>query len=540
MKTVPSTFLVNSMNVLEQKFVEKGIIKDNSKSYKSAYKTFINWAESNNYFLEPIEETEPTVEIDLFKRNAKGVGAKEKVKHTNRKYKDAYTLMALHHPRGKNSGKLVYPNDYINDCLSNDLRLFQAFRKENHACTRGTIIRDMKVIYQILGWLHRYKNVPLEDLRLTSIIQFMELNIKRSRFKTDAGEFNFQAYHSRKAMTRQDAVDLANDNRDLVKEYLKFVGGHSNSQALIIHTCVAIAKFVFREQVGTDDYIDDSDLAIVRRLNQLSDTLNKKAKTEPPTVIHSAKSVPWVEVIDVLQVLRLRADLLTSKNRKPRNKAAVNNDLQAFLSLAFMTLIPTDRSRTYYELEIGRTFVHGLLQDNKLTPVDKLKDKTQAMWYIHLMPDDYKTGRIYKEYWGIMPNVEFEDGKKLYEYIDKWITEGRDCNGNCNHNLFFRQTKTYKVLNAGDWCRRIKTIFESQTGVPVTPKEIRKMYITHLNNSGATNAELKGAAYAQHHSQKMQESVYNSQKILDRIAPVYKLQERLWKESIKPPSKQEN
>ncbi|MHC5772178.1 MAG: site-specific integrase, partial [Nostoc sp.] len=221
-----------------------------------------------------------------------------------------------------------------------------------------------------------------------------------------------------------------------------------------------------------------------------------------------------------------------------RKKSTVNDDLQAFLSLAFMLLIPTDRARTYYELEIGETFVCGLLQNNKFIPLGKLKDKTQATWYIHLMPGNYKTGKIYKEYWGIMPNVEFEDGKKLYEYIDKWINEGRECQQKCNHNLFFRGTESYKPLKVNDWCSRIKTPFESLTGVPVTPKEIRKMYITHLNNSGATNAQLKGAAYAMHHSQRMQESVYNSQTVLDRIAPIYELNERIWKEVITPPSRQ--
>ena len=129
-----------------------------------------------------------------------------------------------------------------------------------------------------------------------------------------------------------------------------------------------------------------------------------------------------------------------------------------------------------------------------------------------------------------MPNIQFEDGNKLYEYIDKWINEGRQHSQKCNHNYFFRQVKDYKALNSNDWGSRIREIFAQETGIPVTPKELRKMYITYLNNKGATSTELKGAAQAMHHSQKMQESVYNSQTIMDRIQPIQDFNDRMFKE----------
>lgn len=57
-----------------------------------------------------------------------------------------------------------------------------------------------------------------------------------------------------------------------------------------------------------------------------------------------------------------------------------------------------------------------------------------------------------------------------------------------------------------------------------------------LNNSFG----VQDAAKAMNRTPEMQESVYNSQIILDRIAPIYELNERLWEELIKSPSKQEN
>lgn len=150
------------------------------------------------------------------------------------------------------------------------------------------------------------------------------------------------------------------------------------------------------------------------------------------------------------------------------------------------------------------------------------------------MPDDYKTGKTYKEYWGVMPNSEFGDGNKLYDYINQWINEGREYEQKCNHNYFFRETRTYKPMEAISWGNRIKAIFAQETGVPVTPKELRKMYVTHLNNIGASDAERRGARHAMHHSQKMQDGLYNCQDDFDKLAPIMELNKRMWKETFDP------
>lgn len=538
LKKLPAILLIDSMDILEKEFISKGIAKENSKSYKSAYKAFLDWAEANNYFNQVKEENlEPNIEPKIFTRRANSSGAKQKSNYHNKTFKQPYALMA----KNPSTKQLVYVSDYINSNLANELKLFERFRSEHHNCSLRTIQKDTEIILRILGWLHRYKNVPLEDLSLNSIIKFVKLNVLYSDFRNEKGEVNYQDYVNRKAMLRQEAVEVSNENRKLIEEHLNFLGGHPGSKVMLVSVCIAVAKFIFRDEIGTDEYIDDGDLSIVRRLSQLSNILNKKAKSTPPSVSHADKSIAWEETFNILEVLRKRFHCLKTESivntkgkeyirKTPRTTNAKYNNLQVFLSLAFMILIPVDRARTYYELEIDRTFVCGLYKDGRFTPLEKLQDKNQALWYIHLMSEDYKTGKIYKEYWGIMPNVEFQDGNNLYGYIETWINEGRECNQKCDHNYFFRQTRNYKALSVGDWSGRIRAIFTQETGIPVTPKELRKMYITYLNNKGATNTQLKGAAQAMHHSQKMQESVYNSQTIMDRIQPIQEFNERMFKE----------
>jgi hypothetical protein len=538
LKTLPTTLLVDSVKVLEEAFEVKKISKANSKSYKSAYKSFVDWAQNNGYYSLKAElivkatasETKPT----LFKRQPNGSGQKVKKNYHGKSCKQPYALMAKYSGSGVRGGKLIYPNDYINDDLEKELDAFKKFRCQNHNCCKATIEKDINLIFRILGWLHRYKDLPLEELSLKSIINFIQLKVPKKEAINSKGKYNHSIHMLKKATARQDAVDLANENRNLIQEYIDFLGCHPNTKKIAIEACIAVAKFVFRNELGTDDYIDETDLPIIRRLNQLFYIFSKKAKSTPPSIAHADKSIPWEQAIGVLELYRQRADATKMDCGVERDKNTIINNLQTFLSLAFMLLIPVDRARTYYELELGKTFVHGIYSGGRFTPASLMQDPSIAVWYIHLMPGDYKTGKIYGEYWGIMPNVQFSDGQKLYEYIDRWLNEGREYKQKCNHNFFFRQMEKYKALNSSDWGKRIKEVFAHETGIPVTPKELRKMYVTYLNDQQATNAELKGAAKAMHHSQSMQEKIYNSQNILDSIAPVYALNERMHKMAFTP------
>jgi hypothetical protein len=531
LKKLPISLLINSQNVLEEAFVAKNVNAERRKAYKSTYKSFLTWIESNNYYplnTEEINIDTPEAQADTRRKRPQGSGTNRKANYHNTKQKKPYALMSKHsNYRAELVGQLIYPDDYINKKLAQEINDFQKFREEHHGCSENTIEKDVAVICRILGWLHRNKGLSLEELSLTSIINFTPLNLSISEAIDLEGKLDYNQYFFKKSMSQQKALDLANENRRLIQEYIDFIGGHPNTKVINVNTCIAIAKFIFRNELGSEDYVDDIDLPIIRRLNQLSINLSKKAKSSPPSIPYANKSIPWEDVITLLQICKKEADTITTCSGRMKQKNVAANDLQDFLSLAFMTLIPVDRARTYYELEVDKTFVYGIYKDDRFTPADRIKDNSQATWYIHLMPGDYKTGKIYGEYWGEMPDVEFSDDTKLYQYIDKWLNSQRNCNKKCNHNKFFRQKVTYQKMNKCDWTKCIKNIFVDMAKIPVTPKELRKMYVTYLNNQGATNAELKGAAHAMHHSPQMQEKIYNSQRILEKIAPIYKFNERM-------------
>jgi hypothetical protein len=184
-----------------------------------------------------------------------------------------------------------------------------------------------------------------------------------------------------------------------------------------------------------------------------------------------------------------------------------------------MMVLPPNRPRTSYELEIGRTFIYGVCAGEEIIPVEKMSNPQNAKWYIHLTRDDYKTGKIYGTWNAEVPNISFPNGKTLYWYIERWLTWGRELHQKVEHNFFFRGTVSYKPLDSNNWRNRIVNIFEERIGIPVSPKEFRKMYVTFLKDSGASEAELEGAAWMMQHSRLMQSKIYDQQDKANKARP---------------------
>ena len=74
--------------------------------------------------------------------------------------------------------------------------------------------------------------------------------------------------------------------------------------------------------------------------------------------------------------------------------------------------------------------------------------------------------------------------------------------------------------------KSVRELFFKHTGVPVAPKELRKMYVTYLKDSEATASELEAAAAIMRHSTKTQSDIYDQQKREGKVAPVQKFHER--------------
>ncbi|MBW4451075.1 MAG: hypothetical protein KME38_30760 [Spirirestis rafaelensis WJT71-NPBG6] len=536
LKTLSINKLQGSFETLERCLINMNIEKSIAKDTRSVYKKFYNYVLINyKNDLVGNSKQDNKQEPEIIKRSPNG---ERKTKYANSKhhnitYKKPFALMAKYkNNKQYPTGNLIYSDDYINEKLNIQLTSFFAFREEKFGCTPATLEKDKEVIFRFFGWLRRFKGVSSEELSLNSIISFHKLNIKITECLNENQEIDYNKLSLQRAIARQTASDKADEDRNLIQEYINFIGGSPGTRFIAVQTCISLAKFIFKDEIGYNK-LSEREIPVIIKLRDLATQLNKLSKLTPQTVPHSKKSIPWLTLLDILE--KSRNTFLKNKVLRPngsmytREAKAMYNDLQRFLSLAFMALMPPDRSRTYCILELGRTFVKGIYQNNKFTPENKLMNlqKIEVYWYIHLEPGDYKTGKTYGEWWGQVPNVPFPDGTFLYEYIDKWLNEGREYEKPLKHNYVFTKTRLGTKLSSDCWYGRIKIMIFKETGIAVTPKELRKMYVTFLKDSGATEAELEAAAYWMHHSRRMQSQIYDEQDRINKMAPIHDFNKRI-------------
>ena len=318
------------------------------------------------------------------------------------------------------------------------------------------------------------------------------------------------------------AREEAKETRTLVEEYLTWQGGHPSSALIAIGAVINVAKYLYRAQTDDDEYDNFEDIPVIRRLRRLVVEKAEEAKNAVPAVPYTSKSIPWEQTKKVVLAVQLEADLKTQPSTdKPRSDGAVARSIQNLLILLLFMSQPPDRSRTIYEFEVGRTLRFGQYKDERFTEAKDLPLNVKAIWWIHLEPKDYKTGNTYGDVWDGLHDTApgfLGDGKTMYDYIDLWLKQYRavfkpthKCLLTAEHN---------KALNDRGLRSRVRDIFFKHTGVPVSPKEIRKMYVTFLKTSGASEQVMEGARNRMRHSQKTQNEDYDQQARLDKVAHV--------------------
>jgi hypothetical protein len=310
------------------------------------------------------------------------------------------------------------------------------------------------------------------------------------------------------------AQQKGDKNKQLIEEYLNFRGVSPASKQKYVANTIAIAKFVYKDILYTDQFPTKLSLPILRRLLALQTEAKKEKANIPKARCYEECSVSWAQAILLVEHRRICTNKTITHNktestkrgyaRNVRPESSIAKDLQRFLSIAFSVLIFPSRSRTYYELEIDRTFQEGMFINKKFYPLSELKGNPlwdgTTKYYLYHGIGDSKISKSQPEHikengwWTELPNCHFSDGSTLYAYIRRWLQWGRNVDGKPNHNFFFFSLNTNKrPLNVSDWRSRISNMFKGLYGVPVCPQVLRQMYVTHLNEENATRGNESGS-----------------------------------------------
>jgi hypothetical protein len=510
------------------------------RKIRTELKGWLEWAESQRYF-ELVAFPTEEIQYNLIRK----VGEhRTKKRHTpgaemHKKRVPVHQLCAKQ-----------FPDDYINEPLENQIRNFLEWWQSEGAM-QGTLTSAEEQLMQLLGWLHRYEKISLEELAFESLITksqlIPELNIDIDNIDEEADLHQYDEQINKlaslKVLLKTRAQFRANQDMKRVERYLKFLkDNHPGSKQKRIALIIAIAKFLYREEIGTEDFPIPNSIPILWRLLRKQAELGAQNNTTPRTVrLNHENMVPWSHAVKLVAIQKKRCEQYilykqSSQHKKgytakPRKETGVARELQNFLSIALPVIAFPSRSRTYYDLRIGETFKEGCFLEGQFRSKEQLekegllkKYEHQIGFYIHHMLDDSKIGKTIAGewefgWWALIPNYEFPDGSRLYQYIRRWLDWGRPVLGATWHNNFFVKRKSNEPVDHDTWRARIKNMFNREFGVCVPPQYLRIIYSTSLSAYNASQEVKDAAACALEHSRKIHDEKYDMLASVRRIEP---------------------
>ena len=381
----------------------------------------------------------------------------------------------------------------------------------------------------LLGWLYQ-KRKNLEQVSLSSLITVVDSNIVYHDYSQP------NDYFYAKGKVEYEAKVAATKDLKLFKSFLTEYGKNyaGKTKKGYAGHLINLAKYLYRDITDESEAANYEDIAVIRKLRSFVN----QVPSSPKKV--AVLCLTWEEILQVRAEIKKRVDdhLLYSINSKgkvtttPRKISGLAKDLQLFLAYCFLTVIPPIRIRSIAELKIGQTLKYGLFNDRGFTPKEHLPNPLEAKYYYHFLPSDYKTGKSYGEFIAELPNQSFGDGTYFYGYLNQWI-EGEYrryfMKDGQQHNSLFVSTvrgKKYPMgapIKSRSLSAQISNVNHKYTKVRVGPHTFRKIYRTHLKNTGASSEELRSAAFFMQHSEEIAEKVYTVQTLADKLNPILNL-----------------
>jgi len=532
--------LTDACSVVEKILKQKKAKPPTIRANNTIVGKWIEWAQSQKY-LEPLVSPIEELPFNLIRK----VGEHR----TKKRHRPGAQMHERRVPVHLLCAK-QFTDDYVNELLADQLRHFWDWW-ESKGAMKGTISSAKEQLMQLLGWLHRYEQISLEELKFESLITKSQLIIE-AEFDIDNidEEAELAQYYeqiskltSRQALLKLQARMHANKDMKRVNRYLEFLKeNHPGSKQKRIALIVAITKFLYREEIGTEDFPTPNSIPILWRLLNKQAELGTQNKNTPRTVpLNHKNMLPWNYAVKLVMLQKKRCEQYilyreSSQYKKgyttqPRKETGIARELQNFLSIALPVIAFPSRSRTYYDLRIGETFREGCFVEGQFRSKEELqkegllkKYEDRICFYIHHMLDDSKIGKTIAGewefgWWALIPDYEFPDGTRLYQYIWRWLDWGRPVLGATWHNYFFVRRNTNEPANHDTWRARTKNMFNREFGVCVPPRHLRIVYSTCLSAQNASQEVKDAAACALEHSRQMHDEKYDMLASVRRIEP---------------------
>ena len=420
------------------------------------------------------------------------------------------------------------PEDYPGDFASNKRELERIEKElDEHSIFLATIQNSprsweetLKVTKRLLGWLYLEKQSlveeglnPLTEVGLNQLIPVCNIYPVR-------GKLSHYEYLDIRYQHQQNAKDKAKESVNFLKNFFIDYGVEKRGAKInYIDALINVAKKQHKGITDEEEYENYEDISVIRRLRILRNKIPKDPKKiELPLP-------DWKTVGECLEELKRRADLDCTGSGRRKTRLQKAKCLQNFLILGMFVIGAPPRQRVIRELKIGETFKHGSYLDGIFIPRDELSNPEEAMYHIHLQPEDYKTGGVYGEYSTKFEDVTFHDGTTFSQYLDEWIYGGfrEEMLKDETHDYLFMKEKKCIPLDKKATADKIRNLFNSTLKQKISPHKLRTIFRTHLENRGASEQEINSFGAIMHHDPKTGRKYYTKQTLDEKLKPAKEL-----------------
>jgi hypothetical protein len=239
---------------------EENITKTKQREYWTYVKKLIKWASEQQYIINSLPNVidKPSEDPSFSTKGEIQVKGKN-LKMSGEQATPKYTI-------GCHSG------DYITLTLHNQLEDYRKFLIEDRGLCddiKSSVDANITNTNLLLGWLHREKNIPLDDLCLESIIPLLRKKPERAEFKDANGVVNQKAYLAAKKELEKQAREHSDKTILLVKSFLDVYSKALSTRLNVLAAIINIAKYVYRNDTNTKIARNYEDIQIIELLREV-------------------------------------------------------------------------------------------------------------------------------------------------------------------------------------------------------------------------------------------------------------------------------
>jgi hypothetical protein len=480
MEKIPIQELKNALSYQDEVFSALKCTLSIRRTYRMHLTKFIFWSQQQSWWKWGVLATKK----DREKRCPK-------VRNTRSFTKDRPRVTERQINRDSpNFQYALKPAEILPD-LQQELNLFLKFQtalvgnrnRQDQALRPVTAMGNVQATKRLLGWLHHYQGIPLEELSLKKLVTYSGLTPegKRDEAEIDA------------------VIELIESHLEWLRESRSV---SPNTELKAVGCLVTVAKFLYhkaskkrsRHQVGSNQ-VGYKNIPIIEELRQLERDITVRVNQTPRCSDESKKWLDWPDFLACGRRLVQECKERGACGNKRRLKAIAKSHQIALIFMLFSAF--PDRSRTLRELELGRTLFN---RDGK--------------WFIEHSAGDFKTGDSFCKN-GQKRVIELPES--LYPFFTEWLEKWRPI-FNPKHGYFFTKFNGDPLSTSALSSYFIHRSYRL-TGQVFTPHMVRDSIVTHLKLSGAEDIVLAALAELMAHSQKTQAQIYDRRTPSQKVAP---------------------